>query len=225
MGEGGVERDKGIRGGEGWISKGRKIKREGAGLKPLPSPGTVSVGDDRSRKSAASGQHPSLSGAPRGALPPRPTERGLQGGSAARRHRSQRDPLARSRPPSPHPSPGSPGLADGQGACAALTPPETPAYRWRRSSRPNPGFWRSNANAGERRRRSSPEPHERHGKLQPRSTRALTQSVRRCHAQERAWTNAVAHFGREIMDDRGVFHDWAKTRADAVASVTGATVR
>src|SRR3954466_14441971 len=34
-------------------------------------------------------------------------------------------------------------------------------------------------------------------KLRPRSTRALTQSVRRCHAQERAWNNAAARFGRE----------------------------
>src|SRR4051812_26829399 len=62
-----------------------------------------------------------------------------------------------------------------------------------------------------------------HGKLRPRSTRALTQSVRRCHAQERAWNNAAARFGRESWTIEA-FHDWAKTRADAVASVTRATV-
>src|SRR4051794_22017258 len=51
-----------------------------------------------------------------GALPPRPTECGLQSGRAARLRRSHRDPLARSpAAPARIPPPGSPGLADGQG--------------------------------------------------------------------------------------------------------------
>src|SRR5205085_6831236 len=58
-----------------------------------------------------------------GALPPRPTERGRQGGRAARRRRSQRDPLARSpATPARIPSPGSPGLADGQGSWRGPAP-------------------------------------------------------------------------------------------------------
>src|SRR5215210_5807853 len=83
--------------------------------------------DDRSRRSAAaSGQHPSLSGAPRGHCPPRPTERGLQGGRAARRRRSQRDPLARS-PATPAciPPPAPPVSPTGRGHGEALTPPSS----------------------------------------------------------------------------------------------------
>src|SRR3954466_13761514 len=61
-----------------------------------------------------------------GALPPRPTERGLQGGRAARRRRSQRDPLARSpATPARIPSPAPPVSPTGKGHGEALTPPGT----------------------------------------------------------------------------------------------------
>ena len=61
-----------------------------------------------------------------GALPPRPTERGLQGGRAARRRRSQRDPLARSpATPARIPPPAPPVSPTGRGHGEALTPPAT----------------------------------------------------------------------------------------------------
>src|SRR3954471_10698699 len=61
-----------------------------------------------------------------GALPPRPTDRGLQGGRAARRRRSHRDPPCR-RPAAPAriPPPAPPVSPTGRGRGEALTPPET----------------------------------------------------------------------------------------------------
>jgi hypothetical protein len=60
------------------------------------------------------------------ALPPRPTERGLQGGRAARRRRSHRDPLARSpAAPARIPPPAPPVSPTGKGHGEALTPPGT----------------------------------------------------------------------------------------------------
>ena len=59
-------------------------------------------------------------------VPPRPTERGLQGGRAARLRRSQRDPLARSpAAPARIPPPAPPVSPTGRGHGEALTPPET----------------------------------------------------------------------------------------------------
>src|SRR5215212_302615 len=81
-----------------------------------------------------------------GALPPRPTECGLQGGRAARLRRSHRDPLARSpATPARIPPPAPPASPTGRGHGEALTPPETRAYRWLRPSWPNPGFWPAQA--------------------------------------------------------------------------------
>src|SRR3954470_6877437 len=61
-----------------------------------------------------------------GALPPRPTERGLQGGRAARLRRSQRDPLARSpAAPARIPPPAPPVSLTGRGHGEALTPSVT----------------------------------------------------------------------------------------------------
>src|SRR3954466_6589048 len=61
-----------------------------------------------------------------GALPPRLTERGLQGGRAARRRRSQRDPLARSPATPPRiPPPPPPVSPTGRGHGEALPPPVT----------------------------------------------------------------------------------------------------
>ena len=60
------------------------------------------------------------------ALPPHPTERGLQSGRAARRRRSQRDPLARSpAAPARIPPPAPPVSPTGKGHGEALTPPVT----------------------------------------------------------------------------------------------------
>src|SRR3954452_25343542 len=68
-----------------------------------------------------------------GALPPRPTERGLQGGRAARRRRSQRDPLACSpAAPARLPPPAPPVSPTGRGHGEALTPPGTRESRSRR---------------------------------------------------------------------------------------------
>ena len=56
-----------------------------SGLKPLPEPvaGLRASRDDRSRRSAAAvGQHSLVERGAEGALPPRPTERGLQGAGA-----------------------------------------------------------------------------------------------------------------------------------------------
>src|SRR3954469_8082743 len=59
-------------------------------------------------------------------LPPRPTERGLQGGKAARLRRSHRDPLARSpAAPARIPPPAPPVSPTGKGHGEALTPPVT----------------------------------------------------------------------------------------------------
>src|SRR3954468_18728334 len=67
------------------------------------------------------------------ALPPRPTERGLQGGRAARLCRSQRDPLARSlATPARIPPPAPPVSPTGRGHGEALTPPGTRESRSRR---------------------------------------------------------------------------------------------
>src|SRR4051812_50151073 len=61
-----------------------------------------------------------------GALPPRPTERGRQGSWAARRRRSQRDPLARSpAAPARIPPPPPPVSPTGRGHGEAPTPPGT----------------------------------------------------------------------------------------------------
>ena len=102
-----------------------------SGLKPLPEPPQASppleARHDRSRRSCGGLWPTSLveRGA-EGALPPRPTERGLQGGRAARRRRSQRDPLARSpAAPARIPPPAPPVSPTGKGHGEALTPPET----------------------------------------------------------------------------------------------------
>src|SRR3954447_20557344 len=68
-----------------------------------------------------------------GALPPRPTERGLQGGRAARRRRPQPPPLARTpAAPARIPPPAPPVSPTGRGHGEALTPPATRESRSRR---------------------------------------------------------------------------------------------
>src|SRR3954447_18592837 len=61
-----------------------------------------------------------------GALPPRPTERGLQGGRAARLRQSPRDRSLAARPPPPASLPPAPPVSPtGRGHGEALTPPGT----------------------------------------------------------------------------------------------------
>ena len=74
------------------------------------------------------------------ALPPRPTERGLQGGRAARLRRSRRDPLARSPvTPARIPPPAPPVSPTGRGHGEALIPPETGKLKMTKQANRKPG--------------------------------------------------------------------------------------
>src|SRR3954470_5442942 len=95
-----------------------------------------------------------------GALPPRPTERGLQGGRAARRRRSQRDPLARSPvAPARIPPPAPPVSPTGRGHGEALTPPGTRETEHDQADQPQAGRDRGGECNRPRRLYPDHEPH------------------------------------------------------------------
>ena len=109
--------------GEPWADTtspaGKMVLTVFAGMASSSGPSSTS---EQARGGLPPGRGACASGA-EGALPPRPTERGLQGGRAARLRRSQRDPLARSpAAPARIPPPAPPVSPTGRGHGEALTP-------------------------------------------------------------------------------------------------------